>query len=127
MAEEPISQLERVAADAPIAFTDKAAERAKHFAASISGVQGKPLRIGVLGLACCGPQYKFYFDEAQPGDTCYVVKGVPVVIDHQSVLYLQGKTIDYVERAIDGGFTVKDRDERAEIYDVSCECASEGY
>lgn len=69
------------------------------------GMKGHYLRVGVQGGGCSGLMYQLAFDD-QIGqfDKVFDVRGVPVVIDLKSGLYLRGVTIDYVTAMVGGGF-----------------------
>lgn len=69
------------------------------------GMKGHYLRVGVQGGGCSGLMYQLAFDD-QVGqfDKVFDVKGVPVIIDLKSGLYLRGVTIDYVSAMVGGGF-----------------------
>lgn len=69
------------------------------------GMKGHYLRVGVQGGGCSGLMYQLAFDD-QIGqfDKVFEVKGIPVVIDLKSGLYLRGVTIDYVSAMVGGGF-----------------------
>ena len=100
------------AAELPIAgqsaalvdLTDAAAAEAKRRIAD-AGLQGHHLRIGVQGGGCSGLMYQLSFDD-QVGkfDKIFDVKGVSVVVDLKSALYLRGVVIDYVAAMVGGGF-----------------------
>ncbi len=64
------------------------------------------LRISVVGGGCSGLTYKLDFDnEDQPMDQVFEDKGVKLVTDLKSFLYLCGTTLDF-SRGLDGkGFT----------------------
>jgi len=64
--------------------------------------EGNPdlkLRVFVTVSGTLGLQYGFTFDERiQHGDSEIVTKGVKLLIDSRSYLYLVGAEIDYTER-----------------------------
>ena len=64
------------------------------------------LRISVVGGGCSGLSYKLDFDnEDQPMDQVFEDKGVKLVTDLKSFLYLCGTTLDF-SRGLEGtGFT----------------------
>jgi iron-sulfur cluster assembly protein len=68
-------------------------------------MKGHYLRVGVQGGGCSGLMYQLAFDD-QVGqfDKVFDVRGIPVVIDLKSALYLRGVTIDYVTAMVGGGF-----------------------
>ena len=61
------------------------------------------LRIAIKEGGCSGFSYKLDFDQSQKGqDKTFEVKGVKIVIDPKSLLYLMGMTLDF-----DGGLNGK--------------------
>jgi iron-sulfur cluster assembly accessory protein len=71
------------------------------------------LRIGVRGGGCSGLTYAMEFvtqeetaakRQAPGNDTLYEQKGVAVLVDQMSEIYLDGVTIDYVESLAGAGF-----------------------
>jgi iron-sulfur cluster assembly protein len=63
------------------------------------------LRVGVQGGGCSGLQYSLNFDtQVEKFDKVFDVKGVRIVIDLKSALYLQGTTLDYIQSLTGGGF-----------------------
>ena len=64
------------------------------------------LRMGVKGGGCSGLSYLLEFDsEIGAHDKEFEIEGVKVVVDKKSYLYLNGTTLDYVQRGLTGGFT----------------------
>jgi iron-sulfur cluster assembly protein len=58
--------------------------------------EGTFVRVGVKGGGCSGLEYKLTFDkEMKPGDEMYEDKGIKVVVDMKSLLYLYGTELDY--------------------------------
>ncbi len=54
------------------------------------------LRIKVIGGGCSGMQYKLDFDtEKKDNDKTFTEKGIEVVIDTKSYLYLLGSQLDF--------------------------------
>jgi iron-sulfur cluster assembly protein len=54
------------------------------------------VRVGVKGGGCSGLEYELKFDtELKQGDEMYQDKGVKVVVDLKSLLYLYGTELDY--------------------------------
>lgn len=68
---------------------------------------GHALRVFVSGGGCSGLQYGMAL-EGQPRETDlrYTFDGVDVVIDPQSINYLHGATIDYIDDLMGGGFKI---------------------
>jgi iron-sulfur cluster assembly protein len=54
------------------------------------------VRVGVKGGGCSGLEYQLKFDtEMKQGDEVYEDKGIKVVVDFKSLLYLYGTELDY--------------------------------
>ena len=54
------------------------------------------LRVGVEGGGCSGLSYKLDFDSAmKDGDQLFEDKGVKILVDKKSFLYLVGTELDY--------------------------------
>ncbi len=63
------------------------------------------VRVGVVGGGCSGLSYKLDFDnEQQPGDQAFEDKGVKLVTDLKSFLYLCDTTLDFSEGLNGKGF-----------------------
>lgn len=67
---------------------------------------GKALfRLGVQPSGCSGISYTLAFDETvKPEDQVYDCNGIRVVVDSQSLTYINGLTLDYSEDMMGGGF-----------------------
>lgn len=65
------------------------------------------LRVFVTGGGCSGLQYGMAFQESpEMGDTVVSRDGVRLLVDPNSIQYLRGATIDYVDSLIGGGFRI---------------------
>ncbi len=63
------------------------------------------LRVGVVGGGCSGLSYKLDFDnEQQPNDQIFEDKGVRIVTDLKSFLYLCDTTLDFSDGLNGKGF-----------------------
>ncbi len=83
-----------------VTLTDKAAEQLKAIMSSEVESEklkaGAALRLMVVGGGCSGFSYKMGFDESiKEDDHAEDIKGVKVVVDDKSVLYLEGVEIDF--------------------------------
>src|SRR6185369_12207064 len=87
-----------------VALSDKAAEKVKEIRAEESIEESYALRLKVQGGGCSGFSYDLYFDQAQDGDKSFDVKGVKLISDQMSLMYLMGTEIDYVEGLHGAGF-----------------------
>jgi iron-sulfur cluster assembly protein len=78
------------------------------------------LRIGVQEGGCSGFSYGMGFDdEKHEGDKEMDIRGVKVVVDGDSMKYLNGLEIDWKESAMGGGFTINNPNATA-----TCGCGS---
>jgi len=58
--------------------------------------EGAFIRVGVEGGGCSGLSYKLEFDSVlKEGDQVFEDKGIKVVVDKKSFLYLVGTELDY--------------------------------
>ena len=66
------------------------------------------LRVFVSGGGCSGLQYGMTFDaNPRPTDTVFDQRGLRLIIDPQSVQYMAGSEIDFLESPISGGFHIE--------------------
>ncbi len=93
----------------PVTLTDKAAEQLKDIMnkeVESSNLQPEAaLRLMVVGGGCSGFSYKMGFDDNVKDDDHSVdIKGVKVVVDQKSRLYLDGVEIDFHDGLMGKGF-----------------------
>ncbi len=90
-----------------VTFTDKGAEKVREFLDS-QGLQpaAAGLRVGVRGGGCSGFQYQLAFDEQHDGDVIFDHEGLRLLVDTQSLPYVDGSQIDYVDSLQGAGFQV---------------------
>ncbi len=97
----------RVGDERLIKVTDAAAEKVQ----SLLSKQGRPngvLRVAVIGGGCSGLQYKMDLQDAPANrDILVQTKGVKIVVDPKSALYVTGSELDFVDALQGGGFKVK--------------------
>jgi iron-sulfur cluster assembly protein len=79
-----------------ITISDKAKEYISQLmAVEHPGSEGF-VRVGVKGGGCSGLEYQLKFDaELKQGDEVFEDKGIKIVIDFKSLLYLYGTELDY--------------------------------
>ena len=79
---------------------------AKHVAAFLSNRgKGIGLRLGVKTSGCSGMAYVLEFvDVLNEGDKVFIDKGVKIVVDEKSLLYLDGTELDFVKEGLNEGF-----------------------
>ena len=88
-----------------ITITDKAKEKIAHLISDAHLDESYFLRVSVAGGGCSGLSYKLDFDnEAQPKDQVFEDKGVKVVLDMKSFLYLAGTELDFSDGLNGKGF-----------------------
>jgi len=103
-----------------ITLTDKGAEKVHEFlAAQQSAVETAGLRVGVRGGGCSGFQYALAFDAQRDGDTIFESHGIKLLVDNESLPYVTGAVVDYVDGLQGAGFQVNNPNVIA-----SCGCGS---
>jgi iron-sulfur cluster assembly protein len=91
-----------------ITLSDKGAEKVREFLSGQAAVaETAGLRVGVRGGGCSGFQYALAFDEQRDGDTVFEDKGIRLLVDNQSLPYVSGSTIDFVDGLQGAGFKVE--------------------
>ena len=90
--------------------------------------QGKPgstLRVWVAGLGCSGYRYGMGLDDKEPeeGDQIFESNGIRVVIDPQSLSYMDGSTVNWVDEPDNNGFAIDNPNKAPE---KECNCGSGG-
>ncbi|RXK83250.1 HesB/IscA family protein [Filimonas effusa] len=97
-----------VATENSIIVTDKAKERVVKLIEE-AGHGDDPsyfLRVSVVGGGCSGLSYKMDFDnQLKPGDQVFEDKGLKVVTDLKSFLYLVNTELDFSDGLNGKGFT----------------------
>jgi iron-sulfur cluster assembly protein len=92
---------------ADITFTELGAQKVREFLTA-QGVDlaSAGLRLGVRGGGCSGFQYQLAFDEKRDDDQVYEDHGLQILVDKQSLPYVHGSQIDYVDALTGAGFQV---------------------
>jgi len=86
-----------------ITLTEAAANRVNKFLTNRG--KGVGVRLGVRTSGCSGMAYVLEFvDEAEEDDAIFEDRGVKVVIDPKSLLYLDGTELDFVTEGLSEGF-----------------------
>ncbi|HEB94109.1 MAG TPA: iron-sulfur cluster assembly protein IscA [Gammaproteobacteria bacterium] len=86
-----------------ISLTDAAAARIKTFLENRSSGYG--LRLGVKTSGCSGMAYVLEFaDQTEADDAVFEDKGVKIIIDPKSLVYLNGTELDYAKEGLNEGF-----------------------
>ena len=79
-----------------ITISENAKQHALDLMKAEKSPEGTFIRVGVEGGGCSGLSYKLEFDhEKKEGDQEFIDKGLKVVVDRKSFLYLVGTELDY--------------------------------
>lgn len=86
-----------------ITLTEAAADRVQTFLASRG--KGVGVRLGVKTSGCSGLAYVLEFvDELDEDDAVFEDRGIKVIIDQKSLVYLDGTELDYGKEGLNEGF-----------------------
>jgi len=86
-----------------ITLTQSAAERVKDHLHRQAGVMG--LRLGVKKTGCSGFAYVVdYAKSPTDADVVFEDQGVKVVVDRESLAYIDGTRVDYVRKGLNESF-----------------------
>ncbi|GKX55162.1 iron-binding protein IscA [Leminorella grimontii] len=86
-----------------ITMSDSAALRVQTFLTNRG--KGIGLRLGVKTSGCSGMAYVLEFvDELHDEDRVFEDKGVKVIVDEKSLVYLDGTELDFVKEGLNEGF-----------------------
>ncbi|MBI33465.1 MAG: iron-sulfur cluster assembly protein IscA [Gammaproteobacteria bacterium] len=93
-----------------ITLTDKAAKKLKETMKDWRG-----LRVGVKAAGCSGMQYVLEWAAYKNlEDAEFTDKGVPLLVDQKSLVYVDGAVIDHVKRGLNEGFEFSNPNSKAE-------------
>ncbi len=88
-----------------INVTDKAKDRILALRSEEGHSAEHNIRVAVKGGGCSGLMYDLLFDqELTPSDEIFEDKGVKVIVDKKSMLYLLGTTLDFSDGLNGKGF-----------------------
>ena len=88
-----------------ITVTDRAKEKALELMQKDAKTTEAFIRVGVEGGGCSGLTYKLEFDtEQRPDDKVFEDKGIKIVCDKKSFLYLIGTQLDFSDGLNGKGF-----------------------
>jgi iron-sulfur cluster assembly accessory protein len=87
-----------------VLLSDKAASKIVEIRGEESIEDSYALRLKVQGGGCSGFSYDLYFDQPAEMDRSFEVKGVKLICDQMSLMYLVGTEVDYVEGLHGAGF-----------------------
>jgi len=87
-----------------ISLTASAVEHLKSLIAEKQADASTGLRLRVEKGGCAGLQYVMALDQSKADDAVQSQDGVSIIIDQESLNYLRGCQIDYVDSLADAGF-----------------------
>ena len=86
-----------------ISLSESAAERVSRFLEGRGS--GVGVRLGVKTSGCSGMAYVLEFvDDVNDDDVVFEDRGVKVIIDQKSMVYLDGTELDYGKEGLNEGF-----------------------
>ena len=82
-------------------------DRLKHRGAGLG------IRVGVRTAGCSGYEYALeYVDSLNSDDTVFKNRGVNLIVDSKSLLYLSGTELDYQRQGLNEGFEFSNPQEK---------------
>ena len=95
-----------------ITMSEVAADRVVTFLTNRG--KGIGLRLGVKTTGCSGMAYTMEFaDELEETDTVFEDRGVKIIVDPKSLVYLDGTELDYGKEGLNEGFKFTNPNESA--------------
>ena len=96
-----------------ISLTPSAASRVKSFLAARG--RGVGLRLGVKSTGCSGYAYVVnYADEVQTDDLVFEDQGVKIIVDRQSLGFIDGTQVDFVKQGLNEAFRFRNPNVKGE-------------
>ena len=94
-----------------ITLTENAAERVRNFLEQRGA--GIGLRLGVKTTGCSGMAYVMEFvDELEEEDKAFEDRGIKIVINPKSLVYLDGTELDFAKEGLNEGFKFNNPNEK---------------
>jgi len=96
-----------------VSLTPSAAERVRSFLEKRG--HGVGLRLGLTKTGCSGFAYVVnYADDVGAGDVVFEQQGVKVIVDSDSLRYVDGTEIDFVRQGLNEAFKFRNPNVRGE-------------
>jgi iron-sulfur cluster assembly protein len=96
-----------------ISITPAAADRVKSFLARRG--HGVGLRLGIKKTGCSGYAYVVnYADAVAPQDVVFEDQGVRVIVDRDSLTYIDGTEVDFVKQGLNEAFRFRNPNVKGE-------------
>jgi iron-sulfur cluster assembly protein len=89
-----------------VTLTDIAATKVKELMNGQADSPEAGLRVAVRGGGCSGFQYALAFDQEREGDHIFEQQDIRVLVDAESIQFVDGSEVDYVEGLQGAGFSV---------------------
>ena len=97
----------------PVSLTPSAAERVQTFL--VKRGRGVGLRLGVKKTGCSGFAYVVsYADDVGAADVVFEDRGVKVIVDAESLRYVDGTEIDFARHGLNEAFKFRNPNVRGE-------------
>ena len=106
---DSMSKLIRAAqmVDDSVHITERAAKKIASFIQSEGlDISELGLRVRVQGGGCSGMFYEMELDRPRESDRVFATGESRIIVDAESLVYLAGSSIDYVESVKGSGFTI---------------------
>lgn len=88
-----------------IEVTEKAIKRISELKGQEGRTENSNIRVAVQGGGCSGLMYELKFDDEQkPTDEVFEDKGIKILVDKKSMLYLLGTQLDFSDGLNGKGF-----------------------
>lgn len=95
-----------------ITLTEKAANRVLAFITKQEGIRA--LRLGVKPTGCSGNSYTMDYAQAPgPNDQVFESRGVTILVDKNSLIFLDGVEIDFTREGLSESFRFNNPNEKA--------------
>jgi iron-sulfur cluster assembly accessory protein len=114
-----VTTMKKGPATTGVILTPAAQAAVKKFISEEEKPETKALRVFVEGGGCAGFQYGLTVDEKHDGDEVFAQDGFNVIVDPQSIMYLRGIRVDYVETLGGAGFKIENPNAKG-----GCGCGS---
>lgn len=89
-----------------ITLTEKAAKKAKFFLEK-ENKKEHGLRVGIINGGCSGYMYDIGFEKApKENDIVIEEKGIKIFMNPESISFMKGSTIDYIDSLTNAGFKI---------------------
>ena len=94
-----------------ISLTSSAADRIKNFLSTRG--HGVGLRLGIKKTGCSGYAYVVnYADEVKNADIVFEQQGVKVIVDKESLSFIDGTEVDFVKQGLNEAFKFRNPNEK---------------